>query len=109
MADGIASMKVGEKRRLFATVSTTGGALTITSALATIYKPDGTVLTGYDLVNATGFDADADSYVRAWLDFDASELAAGQYAVVFTITLTASDGADLRPEVEIALTVSAVP
>lgn len=91
MADGVVRLRQGESRPVFGGVSApTGSTVTIQGAPTyTLYDSTGGVkLSG----SVTGYDAGAQSAVRAWTSVDATSLAPGSYTLAFRIAALGSDG-----------------
>mgnify|MGYP003386272306 CR=1 FL=1 len=88
------SLRVGEKKPLYAEVSVTSGTITVATPTMTLYKSDGTTVTG--LVDVTAQNGSAAATVDIWYNLDTSSagpagaLTAGIYVAVFKYTATPS-------------------
>lgn len=109
MADAYESLRVGEKRPIYGTASTDEGTLQI-SGTPTVKLRDaaGTVVTGYDGVNASGWDTDFLAEVRAWYLLDTASLPPGVYNLTLTFATTSDDGLARTFEVTVRVSVRSV-
>jgi hypothetical protein len=103
----------GEKRAVGASLTATGGTLTLSEVKVTLEdgeEPPNAVY-GISNVNATEFDSGAQITAQAFYELDTvnppddGPIAVGAYNLVFKFTGTSSDGSDFVREVHITIVV----
>lgn len=110
--DGYVKMRKGEKRPGYGSATAVSGTLTIAASPAPVvylYDSSGAVVSGYNGISATGYDASAAASVRVWYLLDTASLAVDEYRMVFKFSAAGSDSMTRIYEPAIAIKVEAVP
>lgn len=111
MPDAVIHIRKGEIRPVFGQETLASGTMTVsTGATVTLYDAAGTVVTGFNGINVTGYDSTAVANPRVWLLFDTTSayITAGMYAMVFHFTAVASDSTTRVYEPSVAIQVLGV-
>ena len=95
MPDGFVKLRKGEIRPVYGQEIMASGTLSVAGSpepTATLYDANGVVVTGFNAITASGYDAGAKTAPRVWLLLNTSGLNAGFYTLVFAFTANGSDG-----------------
>jgi hypothetical protein len=107
MADAYESVRQGEARPFYGSVTASSGTVTTQGTpTATLYDGAGAAAAGFDGVDCTGWELGPAASVRAWLVVATAGLAPGIYALVFSIVVLGDDGIERTELPAVQITVA---
>ncbi len=95
MADNFTQMRVGEKSPVYGYVTMSNGTCTIQGSPApvcTLVDSTGAVVSGFNGLAVTGYDATALQTARMWFLLDTTGLSVGYFTLNFKVSVLGSDG-----------------
>jgi len=108
--DAFITMRVGETRPLYVTITAETGTLTISGTpTVTLYDRTGAVAGSISGTSVTGSTSGASAAPQAFYNLATVSLTAGMYSLVFSITATATDGTTRIYKPELGIRLQAVP